>query len=141
MWKSSWHFSTALLILSKPMRYWPRGPRQQCIRKDPAQFCINTLETKLYRSKLYEILCERLQTTLREKNLVQYCLNTPGAKLNWKNRMQCCLRGAKQHCTGKNLGKVCLNNVWSLRLHKYIRFFMSKEKNQVILPLLWKLAN
>ena len=66
------------------------------------------------------------------KNLVQYCLNTPGAKLRRKNPMQCCLRGSKQHCTGKNLGNVCLNNVWSFRLHKYIRFFMSKEKNQVI---------
>ena len=58
------------------------------------------------------------------KNLVQYCLNTPGAKLRRKNPMQCCLRGSKQHCTAKNLGNVCLNNVWSFRLHKYIRFFM-----------------
>ena len=44
-----------------------RGSRQHCIRKNPVQFCFNTLGETLCRSKPYEILSERLQTTLHKK--------------------------------------------------------------------------
>ena len=50
-----------------PMQYYPRGSRQHCIRKNPDQFCLNTLGTTLYRSKLPVMLCEKLQTTLHKK--------------------------------------------------------------------------
>ena len=65
-----------------PMYCCPRGSRQQCIRKILVQCCLNTLGTILHRSKPYEMLPERLQTTLHRKKPVQCCLNTPGTTLH-----------------------------------------------------------
>ena len=58
-----------------------RGPRQHCTGKNCVQCYLNTLGTTLHRSKPSEILSERLQITFHRKNLVHYCLNTPGTTL------------------------------------------------------------
>ena len=50
-----------------PMQCCPRGSRQHCIRKNPVQYCLNTLGTILHRSKSYVMLPERLKKTLHEK--------------------------------------------------------------------------
>ena len=49
------------------MQCCPRGSRQHSIRKNPVQFCLNTLGKTLHRSKPYAMLSERPQATLHKK--------------------------------------------------------------------------
>ena len=60
------------------MHCYPRGSRQHCIRKNPAQCRLNTPGTTLHRSKPYAMLSEMLQAKLHKKNPVESCLNTLG---------------------------------------------------------------
>ena len=46
------------------------------IKLVPVQCYLKTLWTRMYGSKLYEMLFKRVQTTLHMKNSVQCCLNT-----------------------------------------------------------------
>ena len=63
------------------MEYCLRGSKQLCIRKNPVQCFFNIVGTILKRSNCYTMLFERLQTTLRKKMSVQFCLITLGTTL------------------------------------------------------------
>ena len=112
---------------SNPMQFFPRGSRQPCISKNLVKCCLNSLGTTLHRSKLNEMLFERLQTALHRKSLAQCCLNTPGTTLRRKknhqhtmlplrlqttmNRKKSCLMLSLilvgKHCTGQNSMQCC----------------------------------
>ena len=104
-----------------------QGSRQPCIRKNLVKCCLNSFGTTLHRSKLNEMLFERLQTALHRKSLAQCCLNTPGTTLRRKknhqhtmlplrlqttmNRKKSCLMLSLilvgKHCTGQNSMQCC----------------------------------
>ena len=86
-----------------------RGSKQHCIRENPGQYCLNTLGTKLHRSKPYAMLPQRIHRTLHKKNPVQCCLI--------KKPMQGCPRGSRQHCIIKNPVQCCLNTLGTI-LHR-----------------------
>ena len=54
----------------KPMQCCKKGSRQHFMRKNPVQYCLNTLGTTLHNWKPYSMLPdpERLQTALHEQN-------------------------------------------------------------------------
>ena len=94
-----------------PMQCCPGGSRQHCKKKkNPVQFCLDTLRTTLHRSKLYAMLPERLQTTLHKKKpCAMLSYNSWGNIAQLKTlcnfaRMQCCSEYFKQHFTGKYSG-------------------------------------
>ena len=90
----------------------PRGFRQLCIRKSPAQFCFNTLGTTLHRSKPYAIISERLQATMHKKTILcKIVLILLGQHCPAENPMQYCHRGSRQLCIRKTPVQCYLNTL------------------------------
>ena len=112
------------------MQCCPRCSRQHCKRKNSLQFCLNTLETTLHRSRPYTMQSEMLQTTFHKKKIpCNVFLILLGQHCTGQNAMQCCRRCSTQRCIRKNSLQCCLYTL-ATTLHRSRPYRMQSKMFQ-----------